>query len=164
MVSLLKTRDKFGQQRQGRVDGAIRSSADRRLMGEDPSLAAETTPTPKGRAAYVRRPQSAGRHFVDSAQRRSLAGFAPRVSLTGNVLAAASRLRRARSLAHHLARILGGTEPRQATELERIVSGRQFRSGQKRASKVGKNNRLFFALHQLIFPLFPICRQLFPIP
>jgi transposase len=108
---------------------------------ENPSLATETTPTPTGRAASVRRPQSAGRHFVDSAQRRSLAGFARGVPLTGNVLAAASRLGRAGSVAHHLARILGGTERTRATELERIVSGRQFRSGQKRGSKVGKTKR-----------------------
>jgi transposase len=78
---------------------------------------------------------------VDSAQRRSLAGFARGVPLTGNVLAAASRLGRAGSLAHHLARILGGTERTRATELERIVSGRQFRSGEKGGSKVGKTKR-----------------------
>lgn len=78
---------------------------------------------------------------MDFAERRSLAGFARRVSLTGNVLAATSGLGRARSLAHHLARILGGTEPTQATRLERIVSGRQFRSGKKRGCKVGKTKR-----------------------
>jgi transposase len=50
-------------------------------------------------------------------------------------------LGRAGSVAHHLARILGGTERTRATELERIVSGRQFRSGQKRGSKVGKTKR-----------------------
>src|ERR1700745_2473445 len=94
MVDLLKTRDKFRQQRQGRVDGAIRSSADRRPMGENPSLAAKTTPTPTGRAASVRRPQSAGRHFVDSAQWRSLAEFARGVPLTGNVIAAADHDRK----------------------------------------------------------------------
>src|SRR5258707_5158129 len=80
------------------------------------------------RQTTVQRPQSARRNSVE---RRSLAGFARRVSLTGNVLAATSGLGRARSLAHHLARILGGTEPTRATRLERIVSGRQFRSGKK---------------------------------
>ena len=77
----------------------------------------------------------------NSAQWRSLAGFARRVPLTSNVLAATSRLGTAGCLAHHLARIPGGTEPTRATELERVVSGRQFRSGQKRGSKVGKTNR-----------------------
>jgi transposase len=110
-------------------------------MGEDPSLAAETTETPAWRAASLRRPQSAGRHFVDSAQRRSLAGFARGIPLTGNVLAATSGLGRAGSLAHHLARILGRTERTRATQLERVVSRRQFRSGQKRGSKVGKTKR-----------------------
>src|SRR5579862_4914410 len=135
MVGLLKTRDKFRQRRQGRVDGAIRSSADRRPMGENPSLAPETAEASPRWKASEGRPQGAGRHFVDSAQRRSLAGFARGVPLTGNVLAATSRLGRAGSLAHHLARIPGGTEPTRTTELERVISGRQFRSGQKRGSK-----------------------------
>jgi len=78
---------------------------------------------------------------VDSAQRCSLAGFAGRVPLARNVLAKASRLGRARGLAHHLAHIFGGTEPTRATELERIVSGRQFRSSKKRGPKVGKTKR-----------------------
>jgi transposase len=141
MVSLVKMRDNIEQQRQGGTDGAIRSIADRRPMGEDPSLAAETTQTPAWRAASVRRPQSAGRHFVDSAQWCSLAGFAGRIPVAGNVLAATSGLGRAGSLAHHLARILGGTEPTRATRLERVVFGWQFRSGKKRGSKVGKTKR-----------------------
>jgi transposase len=141
MPVLPKIRDNSKQQRHGRTNGAIRSSADRRPMGEDPSLAAETTETPTWRAASVQRPQSAGRHFVDSAQRRSLAGFARGIPLTDNVLAAASGLGRAGSLAHHLACFLGGIEPTPATELERIVSRRQFRSSQKRGSKVGKTKR-----------------------
>src|SRR4029077_6541709 len=60
---------------------------------------------------------------------------------TGDMLAAASRLGRAGSLAHHLARIPDGTKPKRATRLERVVSGRQFRSGEKRGSKVGKTKR-----------------------
>ncbi len=118
MVNLAKRRGRFGQQRQGRAYGAIRSTADRRPMGEDPSLAAEAAPTPPGRAASVGGPQSAGRHFVDSAQRGSLAGFARGISLTGHVLAATAGLGRAGSLAHHLACISGGTERTSATELE----------------------------------------------
>jgi transposase len=78
---------------------------------------------------------------VDSTQRRSLAGFARGIPLTGDVLAATAGLGRARGLAHHLARILGGTEPTRATRLERVLSGRQFRSSQKRGSKVGKTKR-----------------------
>ena len=78
---------------------------------------------------------------MDSAQRRSLAGFARRISFPSNVLAAAAGLGGARRLAHHLARIPGGTEPTRATRLERVVSGRQFRSGEKGGSKVGKTKR-----------------------
>src|ERR1700756_3219449 len=97
MVNFLKTRDKFGQQRQGRTNGAIRSTAGRRPMGKDPSLAPEAAPALAWRPATRQRLQSARRDFVDSAQRRSLAGFARRVSFTGDVLAAASRLGRARN-------------------------------------------------------------------
>jgi transposase len=78
---------------------------------------------------------------VDSAQRGSLAGFARGISLTGDVLAATSGLGRAGSLAHHLARISGGTERTSAIELERIVSGREFRSREKRGCGVGKTKR-----------------------
>ncbi len=95
---------------------------------------------PRGKTSQGR-PQSAGRHFVDSAQRRSLAGSARGIPLTVHLLAAASRLGRARGLAHHLARIPGGIEPTGATRLERIVSRRQFRVGEKRGPKVGKTKR-----------------------
>src|SRR5580704_10929434 len=88
MVSLAKTRDKFGQQRQGRTDGAIRSTADRRPMGKDRSLAPEAAQAPAWWQTASQRPQSARRDSVDSTQRRSLAGFARRVSFTGDLLAA----------------------------------------------------------------------------
>src|SRR5438105_76632 len=141
MVNLRRMRDKFEQQRQGRTNGAIRPTVDRRPMGENPSLASEAAAPPAGRQTSGQRSQSARRDFVDSAQRRSLAGFARRVPLASHLLAAASRLGGARRLAHHLARIPGGTEPTRATRLERVVSGRQFRSGEKRGSKVGKTKR-----------------------
>lgn len=141
MVSLSKTRDKFVQQRQGRTNGAIRSTADRRPMGEDPSLTSETAPASAWRQTTRQRSQGARRDSVDSAQRGSLAGFARGISFTGNVLAATSGLGRARDLAHHLARISGGTEPTRATRLERIVSGRQFCSSEKGGSEVGKTKR-----------------------
>ena len=134
-------RDKAGQQRQGRVDGAIRSTADRRPVGKDPAPATEAAQASKRRTAAEGRPQSAGRHFVDSAQRRSLVRSAGRVSFASHVLATTAGLGRARGLADHLARISSGIERARATGLERIISGRQFRSGQKGGSKVGKTKR-----------------------
>ena len=125
----------------GRADAAIRSVVDRRAVGKDSASAPEAPPAPAGRAATGQRPQSAGRHFVDSAQRRSLAGSARGIPLTVHLLAAASRLGRARGLAHHLARIPGGIEPTRATRLERIVSRPKFRVGEKRGPKVGKTKR-----------------------
>jgi len=110
-------------------------------MGEDRSFAPETAEASEGRETAEGRPQGAGRHFVDSAERRSLVRFTRRVSLADNVLAAAAGLGRAGSLAHHLACFLGGIEPTRAAQLERSVSGRQFRSGEKRGSKVGKTKR-----------------------
>jgi len=107
-------------------------------MGEDPSLAAAGSQIPARRTTTGERSQSPRRHFMDFAQRRSLAGSARGVSFARNLLAAASGLGRARYLAHHLARILGGIEPTRATQLERIVSGRQFRSSQKGARKSEK--------------------------
>jgi len=110
-------------------------------MGEDRSLAAEKAQVSAWRKTTSRRSQSSRRHSLDFAQRRSLARPARGISLTGDVLAAAAGLGRARDLAHHLARIPSGIEPTRATELERSVSRRQFRSGQKRGSKVGKTKR-----------------------
>ena len=110
-------------------------------MGEDPSLAAEKTQISAWRAAAGEQSQSSRRHSLDFAQRRSLARPARGIPGTGNVLAAASGLGRTRNLAHHLARIPGGVEPTRATQLERIVSGWQFRSSEKRGSKVGKTKR-----------------------
>jgi hypothetical protein len=97
---------------------------------------------PAWRQATCGRLQSARTDSVDSAQRSSLAGFTRRVSFTGNLLEATSGLGRARNLAHHLACIPGGTEPTRATRLERIVSGRQFCSSEKRSSKVGQGEEV----------------------
>jgi transposase len=141
MVSLPKMRDKIGQQRRRRPDGAIRSSADRRPMGEDRSFAAQTTQVPARGPAKSQRSQSSRRHSLDFAQRRSLAGFARGIPLTDNLLAAAAGLGAATDLAHHLARFFGGTERTRATGLERVVPRRQFRCGEKRGSKVGKTKR-----------------------
>ena len=61
--------------------------------------------------------------------------------VAGDLLATAAGLGRARGLARHLARLPGGIERTRATRLERIVSGRQLRSGEKRGSGVGKTKR-----------------------
>src|ERR1700687_5285132 len=93
-----------------RTDGAIWSAVDRRPVGKDPLWAPETTPAPAWGAASGRRSQSAGRHFVDSAQRDSLAGYARGVSVTIDLLATAAGLGGARDLADDLARVSGRVE------------------------------------------------------
>jgi len=78
---------------------------------------------------------------VDFAQRRSVAGPAGKVSPSFHVLAAAAGLGRAGRLAEHLARVSERVERTPAVELERIVSGREFCSRQKRGCGVGKTKR-----------------------
>ena len=141
IVSFAKMRDNRGQQRQGRTDGAIRSIADRRPVGDDSSLVAEAARTSPWWTSCGKRPEGGRRDFVGSAQRGSLVRFAQRVSFASNLLAKAAGLGRTRDLAHHLAHIFSRTEPTRATGLERIVSGRQFCSSEKRGSKVGKTKR-----------------------
>ena len=94
----------------GRADGAIRSVADRRPVDQNPALAPETTQAPARGATSGRRPQTAGRRFVNSAQRRSLAGFARGVSVTLNLLATAAGLGGARDLVGDLAGVSGGVK------------------------------------------------------
>jgi hypothetical protein len=74
------------------------------------AFAPETTPTLARRAASGRRLQSAGRHFLDAAQRHALAGFARGVSVAVDLLAAAAGLGGARDLAGDLAGVSSRVE------------------------------------------------------
>src|SRR6266571_2637463 len=141
MVGFWEMRDNRGQQRRGRADGAVRSVADRSAVEENRALAPETAQTPPGRSPVDREPSCVGRDSVDSAQRRSVAGPAGKVSPSFHVLAAAAGLGRAGRLAEHLARVSERVERTPAVELERIVSGREFCSRQKRGCGVGKTKR-----------------------
>jgi transposase len=78
---------------------------------------------------------------VDFAQRSSLAGFTGGISLAFDLLAKAAGLGRARRLAEDLAQLSGRTQRTATNQLERIFPGRQFCSGQKRGSGVGKTKR-----------------------
>jgi transposase len=78
---------------------------------------------------------------VDSAERRALAGFAGEIPAPLDLLAAAAGLGRAGCVAEHLARVSERVERTPATQLERVVPGRQFRPGQKRGCAVGKTKR-----------------------
>jgi transposase len=70
-----------------------------------------------------------------------LAGFAGEISPSFDVLAAATGLGRAGRLAAHLASVLERIERTPAVTVERIVSGRQFCSSEKRGREVGKTKR-----------------------
>ncbi len=141
MVEFCEMGDKQSQQRRRRVDGAIRSVADRSAVAQNRALAPETAPTTQGRSPVDREPPCVGRDSLDSAQWRALAGLAGKISPSFHVLAAATGLGRAGRLATHLASVLERIERTPAVTVERIVSGWQFRSGEKRGAEVGKTKR-----------------------
>jgi transposase len=141
MVEFLKIGDKQGQQRRRRTDGAVRSIADRSAVEEDRPFTPEAAQTTQGRSSVDREPACAGRDFVDSAERGSLAGHAREIPASLDVLAAAARLGGAGRLVEHLAGVSKRVERTPAIEVERIVFGRQFRSGEKRGCGVGKTKR-----------------------
>jgi transposase len=78
---------------------------------------------------------------VDSAQRGSLARSAGEVSASLDVLAAAAGLGAAGRLVENLAHVSERVERAPTIEVERIVSGREFRSREKRGCGVGKTKR-----------------------
>jgi transposase len=133
--------DKQSQQRRRRLDGAERSVADRNAVEKDRPVAPQTAQTTQGRSSVDREPSCAGRDFVDSAQRSSLARPAGEIPTSLDVLAATARLGGAGRLVEHLAVVSERVERAPAIEVERIVSGREFRSGEKRGCGVGKTKR-----------------------
>jgi transposase len=98
-------------------------------------------PAPPRWPPVDREPPCAGRDSVDSAERGSLAGLAGEVSAPFDVLATATRLGRTGRLAENLAGVSERVEPAPTTEVERIVSGREFCSCEKRGEGVGKTKR-----------------------
>jgi transposase len=141
MVEFLKMGDKQGQQRQRRMDGAVWTVADRSAVEKDRPVASPVAQTTQGRSFVDREPPCAGRDSVDSPQRGSLAGSAGEIPASFDLLAATARLGGAGRLVEHLARVSERVEPAPAIEMERIVSGRQFCSGEKRGCGVGKTKR-----------------------
>src|SRR6202521_2415499 len=134
-------RDKENQQRPRRADGPIGCVADRSAVAEDRALAPQAAPTTQGRSSVDREPACAGRDFVDSAERGSLAGPAREIPASFDVLAAAARLGGAGRLVEHLADVSERVKRAPAIEVERIVFGRQFCSREKRGCGVGKTKR-----------------------
>ncbi len=141
MVEFLKMGDKQGQQRRRRMDGAVWPIADRSAVEQDRPVAPQAAPTTQGRSSVDRESPCAGRDFVDSAQRGSLAGFAGEIPASLDLLAAAARLGGAGYLVENLAQVSERVEPTPAVEVERIVPGREFRSGEKGGCGVGKTKR-----------------------
>lgn len=81
------------------------------------------------------------RHLVDSADRRSVAISARRVSFALDLLAAAQAMGGGRRLAPCLASAAGSAGPRGTVEVGRGLSGRQLRPGEKGGAAVGKTKR-----------------------
>jgi transposase len=78
---------------------------------------------------------------VDSAERGSLARPAGEIPAPFDVLATAAGLGGAGRLVEDLAGVSERTQRAPATEVERVVPGRQFRPGEKRGCGVGKTKR-----------------------
>src|SRR5208283_4762906 len=81
-----------------------------------------------------------GRDSLDSAERGSLAGPAGEIPVSFDVLAATARLGGAGRLVEYLANVTERVKRAPAIEMERIVSGRQFRSGKKGAAESEKRS------------------------
>lgn len=141
MVEFGEMRDKQSQQRRRRADGAIRSVADRSAVEENRALAPQTAQTTQRWSSVDRESSCAGRDSLDSAERGSLAGPAGEIPASFDVLAATAGLGGAGRLVEYLANVSERVKRAPAIEMERIVSGRQFRSGEKRGCGVGKTKR-----------------------
>jgi transposase len=141
MVEFGEMRDKQSQQRRRRADGAIRSVADRSAVEENRALAPQAAQTTQRWSSVDRESPCAGRDSLDSAERGSLAGPAGEIPAPFDVLAAIARLGGAGHLVEYLANVSGRVKRAPAIEMERIVSGRQFCSGEKRGCGVGKTKR-----------------------
>src|SRR6266704_605511 len=132
MVEFSGMSDKESQQRRGRADGAVWSVADRIAVEENRALAPETAQESPWWPPVDRQPPCPGRDSVDSAERCSLAGLARGVSASLDLLATAAGLGGAGRLAESLAVVSERIERAPATEVERVVSGREFCSREKR--------------------------------
>src|SRR3981189_2330392 len=129
-------RDKQSQQRRGRADGPIGSVAERGAVEENRAFASEAAQESPWWPPVDREPPCAGRDSLDSAERGPLAGLAGGISASFDLLATVAGLRGAGRLAESLARLSERIERAPTIEVERIVSGRQFRSGEKRGCGV----------------------------
>ena len=141
MVVFCEMTDKQNQQRRGRVDGANRSVTDRSAVEENRALAPEIAEASPGGPPVDRESSRVGRDSLDSAERCSLAGSTGEISASFDVLATTAGLGGARGLVENLASVPERVERTPATGMERVVSGRQFRSGKKGGAEVGKTKR-----------------------
>src|ERR1039458_7051961 len=108
VVEFSQMRDKESQQRRRRADGPVGSVADGSAVEENRSLASQAAQAPQGWPSVDRESSHAGRHFVDSAERRKMAGLAGGVPASLDLLAAAAGL----GGAGHLAESLAGASER----------------------------------------------------
>src|SRR6202051_722837 len=141
MVEFLKIGDKQSQQRRRRADAPIGCVADRSAVEENRALAPQAAQTTQGWSPVDREPPCAGRDSLDFAERGSLARLAGEIPPSLDLLATVARLGGAGRLVEHLANVSERVKPAPAVEVERIVSGREFCSREKRGCGVGKTKR-----------------------
>jgi transposase len=117
-------------------------AVDRWTVGVDWTVAAAEEATPGQTGATCRLESSLFRgYFMDSANRSGVAFPAGRVSFSFHLLAATAAMGGPGRLAGGLANVAGRTRPKGTAEVGWSFSRRQFRTGEKGGSAVGKTKR-----------------------
>jgi transposase len=125
--------DSYGSKAHGVRDG--------RPVGQTRAAVAESEASTDTRSTTSGFSSRLGGHPVGASQRCTLEGSAGLLPITLHLLAAASRLGRARSVASDLADLPGRTGRTGTLELERGVCRRDVLARQKRGACVGKTKR-----------------------
>ena len=141
MVALAEIGDKQSQQRRGRADGAIRSVADRSAVEENRALTPETPQASPWWPPVDRESPCAGRHSLDSAERRSLARPSGEISAPFDVLAAAARLGGTGVWLQIWRAFLRELNQRQQLDWSESFLDGSFAPAKKRGAEVGKTKR-----------------------
>jgi transposase len=123
------------------LDATIRAVVERTAMEKDRASASCPAKATARWSPVEFEPAGVGGDSLDSTQRCALEVFAEAVSPSVHLLAPTAGLGGAGHLVEDLAHVSGRTERAPAIEVERIVRGWQFCSGQKGGSKVGKTKR-----------------------
>jgi hypothetical protein len=114
---------------------------DRSAVEGNCALVPQTAPTAQGWCSVYQQPSGAGRDSMDSSERGPLSGPAGELSPSFDLLAAATELESAGRVAENQACVSERVGRTSATEVERVVPGREFCSCEQMDAGVEKPNR-----------------------